>query len=325
MDPEVPIKGVILNRLAGSRHESTVRKSVEYYCNVPVVGGIPKLKNMKFPGRHLGLVPPQEHPESEEALRSASAVMGEYLDTEAIWRIAQEANHVDCSRRDEVEHAEKKVKIGIIRDAAFQFYYPENLKALETVGAELLEFSALKDTLPPSLDALYIGGGFPETHALALAENVKLRREIKEAARRGLPIYAECGGLMYLSRELVLDGKAYPMVDIFPAEIGVSKRPRGHGYTLLEVSQPNPFFMTGKKLRGHEFHYSFLRSMDRGNQCNFAFRVVKGEGIADGREGLHHGNVLATYSHIHALGTPEWAHGMIRAAFAYQEENLSLN
>ena len=246
MDPEVSIKGVILNKLAGARHESTVRKSVEYYCNVPVVGAIPKLKNIKFPGRHLGLVPPQEHPESEEALRSASEIMRKYMDTEQIWKIAQNAPPLDCTTPDRAERAGKKVNIGIIRDAAFQFYYPENLDALKRAGADLIEFSALTDTLPPSLDALYIGGGFPETHALSLAENVKLKHDIKNAAEQGLPIYAECGGLMYLSRKLVWDGKTYPMVDILPAEIGVSKKPQGHGYTFLKVTGSNPFFATDK-------------------------------------------------------------------------------
>ena len=325
MDPAVPIKGVILNKLAGLRHESTVRKSVEHYCTIPVVGAIPKLGNMKFPGRHLGLVPPQEHPASEEAIRRAAEIVAQHVDADRLWEISRHATPLDYALNDRPLDAEKTVKIGIIRDTAFQFYYPENLDALKRAGADLIEFSALTDTLPPSLHALYIGGGFPETHAPALSENAALRHGIKSAAEKGLPIYAECGGLMYLSRELVVDGRAYPMVNILPAEIGVSKKPRGHGYTLLEVSQPNPFFSTGKKLRGHEFHYSFLRSLDRDNQCNFAFSVMKGEGIADGKEGLHCWHVLATYSHIHALGTPEWAQGMIRAGCAYQKRNLSLN
>lgn len=324
-DSEVAIKGVILNRLAGPRHESTVRKSIEYYCNVPVVGAIPKLNNIQFPGRHLGLVPPQEHPESEEALRSASEIMGKYLDTKQVWEIAQNAPPLDYSINDRPEITEKKVKIGIIRDAAFQFYYPENLDALKSAGADIIEFSALTDTLPPSLNALYIGGGFPETHASALSENVKLRHEIKSAAERGLPIYAECGGLMYLSRELIWDGKTYPMVDILPAEIGVSKKPQGHGYAIIDVTGPNPYFATGKILHGHEFHYSYIRSMDATDQYSFVFRMMKGEGITNGMDGVCYRNVLATYTHVHAMGAPEWVQGMIKAAGAYKEKNLSVN
>lgn len=323
-EPLVSIRGVILNMLAGSRHESTVRKSIEYYCNVPVVGALPKMNNIKFPGRHLGLVPPQEHPESEEAIHIASEIIGKYVDIEAIWGIARAAAPLDCCTHKKIEHAEKKVRIGIIRDSAFQFYYPENLTALETAGAELTEFSALTDTLPSSIDALYIGGGFPETHARALSENVKLRREIKEMADKGLPIYAECGGLMYLSRELLWEGKTYPMVGVLPTYIGVSKKPQGHGYTVVEVTGVNPYFATGGILRGHEFHYSYIRTIDADSRCSFAFKMVRGEGITDGMEGICYRNVLATYSHFHAVGTPEWCSGLKRAAVANNVNNLSV-
>jgi cobyrinic acid a,c-diamide synthase len=324
-DPDVAIKGVILNQLAGSRHESTVRKCIEYYCNLPVVGAIPKLKHITFPGRHLGLVPAQEHPKSEEAIQSASEIMGKYLDTEQVWKIAQNAPPLDCDIKDEPDCSKKSLKIGVIRDSAFQFYYPENLDALKRAGADLIEFSALTDHLPLSIDALYIGGGFPETHASALSENVTLRHEIKSAVEKGLPIYAECGGLMYLSRALTWDGKTYPMVNILPAEIGVSKKPQGHGYTMITVTGPNPFFTTGTILRGHEFHYSYVRSMDTTDQYSFVFNIMKGKGITEGMEGICYKNVLATYTHVHAMGTPEWVQGMIKAAGAYKEKNLSLN
>lgn len=325
MDPAVPIRGVILNKLAGPRHESTVRKSIEHYCNIPVVGAIPKISNIQFPGRHLGLVPPQEHPGSEEAIRRAAEIMAQYVDMGLIWEIAQKAQPLDYIIKDRPHDTEKKVKIGIIRDTAFQFYYPENLDALKKAGADLIEFSALTDTLPSLLDALYIGGGFPETHAPALSENVKLRHQIKGAAERGLPIYAECGGLMYLSRELMWDEKTYPMVDILPAEIGVSKKPQGHGYTILKVTKPNPFFAVDKILHGHEFHYSFVRSTETFDQCSFVFSVMKGAGITNGREGISYKNVLATYTHLHAAGTPEWVSGLIQAAVGYKKRNLSLN
>lgn len=212
LDPEVPIKGVILNRLAGHRHGSITQKSVEKYCNLPVVGAIPKLKNITFPGRHLGLVPPQEHPLAEEAVDKAAEVMAKYLDIEHLWHIAQEAPLLHFIPEEYAEIIKKQVTIGVIRDSAFQFYYPENLDALKRAGANLIEFSALTDDLPPSLNALYIGGGFPETHAKLLSANEKLMQAIKKAAEEGLPIYAECGGLMYLGEELIWEAKSYPMV-----------------------------------------------------------------------------------------------------------------
>ncbi len=172
LDPAVPIKGVILNRLAGHRHESVIRQSIEQYCHLPVLGAIPKLKNINFPGRHLGLVPPQEHPVAEDAIEKAAQTVSEYLDMKQIWQIAGlSAPAVSLRHAPALEGREKQVTIGVIRDSAFQFYYPENIEALERAGAHIVEFSALTDDLPSSLDALYIGGGFPETHAEALSAN----------------------------------------------------------------------------------------------------------------------------------------------------------
>ncbi len=325
MDPDVLITGVVLNKVAGSRHESMVRQCVEYYCNVPVVGAIPKLKSMRFPGRHLGLVPPQEHPDSEGVLQNAADICEKFLDMPRIWDIAAHAEGMRCSFECSAESPQLKAKIGVIRDAAFQFYYPENLAALKRAGAELIEFSALSDALPPSLDGLYIGGGFPETHAAALADNEAFRVELKSAADRGLPIYAECGGLMYLSRELEWEGKRYPMVAVFPADIGVSKKPRGHGYTVLETTGANPFFEKGTIIRGHEFHYSYIKNLHESGEYSFAFDVVKGDGLGNGKDGICRKNVLATYTHVHAAGTVSWAAGIVTAAMREREENLSFN
>jgi cobyrinic acid a,c-diamide synthase len=144
-------------------------------------------------------------------------------------------------------------------------------------------------------------------------------------AEKGLPIYAECGGLMYLSKELRWEGKTYPMAGVLPAVIGISRKPKGHGYTVIEVGAPNPFFMNGKILHGHEFHYSYTLAMDTTDQYSFVFKMMKGEGITNGMDGLCYRNVLATYTHLHAMGTPEWVEGMIKAAGAYKEKNLFVN
>jgi cobyrinic acid a,c-diamide synthase len=324
-DPHVPIKGVILNRLAGHRHESIIQKSIEYYCKLPVLGAIPKLKNITFPGRHLGLVPPQEHPESEEAIDKAAEVMSRYLDTKQLRDIAYAAAPLKIVCQEYPVLTEEKVTIGVIHDSAFQFYYPENIDALQRAGANVIEFSALTDDLPPAIHALYIGGGFPETHASMLAANEKLKRSLKKAAEEGLPIYAECGGLMYLGEELIWEGNTYQMSGVLPLVIGVSKRPRGHGYTIQEVDTPNPYFKPGLTLHGHEFHYSYLLGTKGENGVSFVFKTVKGEGIMDNRDGLCYKNVLATYTHLHALGAREWIEGMIYAAKAYKEKNLSYN
>jgi len=212
------------------------------------------------------------------------------------------------------------VRIGIIRDTAFQFYYQENIEALKRAGAELIEFSALTDDLPSQIDVLYIGGGFPETHAAALSANEKLRQAIKKAAEDGLPIYAECGGLMYLSDELTWEGKTYPMAGVLPISVGVSKKPQGHGYTIIEVDAPNPYFKTGQILYGHEFHYSHILNMVEKDGVHFAFKMKRGQGVINKMDGLCYKNVLATYTHLHALGTREWVDGIINMAAAYKRK-----
>jgi cobyrinic acid a,c-diamide synthase len=326
LDTDVQIRGVILNRLANLRQETVIRKSIEHYCRLPVVGAIPRITNITFPGRHLGLVPPQEHPMAEEAITTAAETVGKYLDLEKLWEIANEAPPLEITPLPipppRWERAKEEVfRIGVIKDSAFQFYYPENLEAIERAGARLIEFSALEDDLPPDLDALYIGGGFPETHAAALAANEKLRLDIKKAAEEGLPIYAECGGLMYLGEKLIWEGKTYSMAGVLPITVGVSKKPEGHGYSIIEVRASNPFFDPGQILRGHEFHYSHVLDITKKDGVYLAFGMKKGHGIIDKEDGLCYKNVLATYTHLHALGAKEWVEGIINMAIAYKKQS----
>ena len=207
----------------------------------------------------------------------------------------------------------ERPRIGILRDSAFQFYYPENLEALEAAGAELVYTSPLSEKDLPKVDALYIGGGFPETHARQLSENRAYALSIKTLAEGGLPIYAECGGLMYLGRELVLPEGTFPMTNVLPVVFGFSKKPQGHGYTIVQVDRKNPYFEPGTLIRGHEFHYSTVEKLDAAGQ-DLVFAMERGNGIYEGRDGLCCNNVLATYTHIHALGTPQWAPALVRQA-----------
>jgi cobyrinic acid a,c-diamide synthase len=317
MDPEVDLRGVILNQVARSRHEQILRISIEEACNLPVLGAVPKLEDFPFPERHLGLTPPLEHQWVSRALDKAAEVAERYLDLEKLWKIAESAHPFrwepeEGNRRFDPPVWHKAV-IGIVRDSAFQFYYPENLQALADRGARLIEISAVQERKLPTLDALYIGGGFPETHAEQLADNGSFRRSLREAIENGLPVYAECGGLMYLGESLAMDTRNYPMVGALPVTFSMEKRPQGHGYTILDVERENPFYAVGQVLKGHEFHYSRVLSMEEG-RVHFAFRVKRGMGIKEKKDGLCHKNVLATYSHIHALGCEEWADGLIQKA-----------
>jgi len=315
MDPDVDLRGVILNQVARSRHEKLLRESIEETCELPVLGAVPRMENFPFPERHLGLMPPQEHPWVSRALERAAEVAGKYLDLEELWKIGESASPFRWEAEEEprLPAESERPAIGILRDSAFQFYYPENLQALADRGALVVEISAVREKALPALDALYIGGGFPETHAEQLANNLSFRQSLRDAVETGLPVYAECGGLMYLGESLAMGTRTYPMAGAVPATFSMEKRPQGHGYTILEVERKNPFYPVGQVLKGHEFHYSRVLSLEEG-RAHFAFRVKRGTGIKEMQDGLCYKNVLATYSHIHALGCEEWADGLMRKA-----------
>jgi cobyrinic acid a,c-diamide synthase len=331
-DPQVPIGGVVLNRVAGARHENILRQSIEGHCRIPVLGAIPKLRQQNFPERHMGLVPTPEHDWAGDSIEAALNVALKYLDLDALLQVAGSgADHrtvIGAEPMDEVvippqihRTSQVKPRIGVIRDSAFQFYYPENLEALETEGAQLTYLSPLNKNSFPELDGMYIGGGFPETHADQLAANLEFKKHVKALADDGGPIYAECGGLMYLGDKLVLEGNTYTMCGILPVDFGFSRKPQGHGYTILEVEGVNPFYPPGMEIRGHEFHYSNVQEW-RGDDADLAFKMKRGTGFHHQRDGVCYNNVLATYTHIHALGTPSWAKSLVARARAYAQKTL---
>ena len=334
-DPHVKIQGVIINRVAGKRHRNNLRDCIEHYCDIPVVGAVPKLKEQAFPERHMGLVPTPEHDWAADSIQTIQRIASDHLDLGAIERIAGEASgpmEAPVIDRDRIEvkarssdgvsirDGEGKPRIGVLRDSAFQFYYPENLEALKQAGGTLVFTSPLKDEVPPDVDGFYIGGGFPETHARELAEAGAFREKIKALAEEGIPMYAECGGLMYLGASLLLEGNTYPMADVFPIVFDFHKKPQGHGYTIVEVAADNPFFPKGMRIKGHEFHYSKAIEFG-GDKGNFAFVMQRGVGLLGDRDGICYKNVLATYTHIHALGTTTWAGALIEKARLFHNES----
>ncbi len=381
MDPAVSIAGVILNHVAGSRHETITRDAIERACGIPVLGALPRLEFkgggrpfdpatlaqdrqpggesdpeaiVLLPGRHLGLVTPSEHPEADNLAARLRRFVAEHVDVGRVIEIARQAPALEPMLEEPQRSGdvERRPLVGYLRDSAFSFYYPENLEALEALGARLLPVSSLQaPTLPPGLHALYIGGGFPETHALQLAANRGLLDSIAAEAARGLPVYAECGGLMLLARSLEWRGERHRMAGVLPCDIEVLDRPQGHGYSLLHVDRPNPFFAVGTTLRGHEFHYSRMttagswqlaagsraalgggRGTEGGKTATAGSvtrqepraesqepiytvcAVERGIGCGGGRDGVVINNVWASYTHLHADGTPEWAPAVIGAA-----------
>jgi cobyrinic acid a,c-diamide synthase len=323
LDPDINIAGVILNKVGSKRQEMVIRKAIEKYCSVPVVGVIPKIKDpYLLPDRHLGLVTPEEHVSTDTVREKLTEISKEFIDVDKIEEIAMaaaslniDANNNNISEVSEDLNSFRRVKIGYFFDSAFTFYYPENLQSLRDNGADLIPISALTDNALPELDALYIGGGFPETHSKALADNQSLLDSVKLNAERGLPIYAECGGLIYLSNRLTVNGKEFSLTGILPIDIEMNSEPAGHGYCKVLVDKPNPFFNIGTELSGHEFHYS---SVAREINAETAFSVLRGTGSIKKRDGIIYKNVLASYTHLHALSTPEWAPSMVSAAEKYK-------
>ncbi|HSW31200.1 MAG TPA: cobyrinate a,c-diamide synthase [Longimicrobiales bacterium] len=326
LDEDVNLCGVILNQVGGARHEGVLRQAVEETCGIPVVGAVPHLGRHPFPERHLGLVPPDEHARVDEAVEEAGSTVERYVDLAAVWQLAQTAPALpeaiaEPARKAPVGDGAADIRIGVFRDAAFQFYYPDNLEALRREGARLVEVSPLADSALPDLDALYAGGGFPETMALALARNAPFREAVRRSVEGGLPVYAECGGAVYLGEELHVDGGVYPMSGAMPAAYGFGARPQGHGYTTLEAVRPNPFYVVGEVLRGHEFHYTFLQAVTAGN-TSFAFRVERGHGFDGRQDGLCWKNALAMYTHVHAAGVEGWAASVVAAARRHRRDTI---
>jgi cobyrinic acid a,c-diamide synthase len=328
LDPEVDIRGVILSRVNGSRHASVIRQSIEDYTGLPVFGTVPRLQDLPFVQRHLGLIPPEEHSRLHQALERAGAIASDYLDIPGLLRVAQSASSwkTDAFTKPVrlVRSDEEPVTIGVIKDSAFQFYYQENIEALTDRGAKVVMISALDDKVLPPVDALYIGGGFPETQAGQLAANKTFRLSLKDAAQAGLPIYAECGGFIYLGESLTIGDKHYPMVGALPVEFSMEKRPQGHGYTTLAVDRENPFFPIGTRITGHEFHYCRIISQ-KDDESYTACSVERGTGIDGQRDGLCRKNILAGFTHLHALGTPQWAGALIDRAGYYRHNKIKSN
>lgn len=313
-EPGVNVAGVVLNNVARGRHEKMLVGALERYCGIPVLGCIPRREQLAIPDRHLGLVPRAEDDRLVPALESARRVVVEQLDLDRILEIARSAPPM--ARGGGIVHGSStpSVRIGVLLDRVFTFYYPENLEALQRAGASLHYVDSLADPALPELDGLYVGGGFPEVFMEQLEANRSLRADLRRQIEAGLPVYAECAGLIYLSQRVRWEGRSAEMVGALPCEIEMTSRPQGHGYVVAEVVGDTPFFRRGEVLRGHEFHNTRVSSLNR-KGVEFAYRLRRGAGIdGDHNDGLLVGSVLASYTHLHALGAPGWAESFVKVA-----------
>lgn len=317
-EPGVQIAGVVLNNIAQGRHESRIRAAVEDHCGIPVVGAIPRNDGLTIPDRHLGLVPRGEGDALLTSITNCRQTIERCLDLDLVLQIAGSASSLPVIIHPQKRQTAARPKIGVMRDRAFTFYYPENLEALEENGAELVFIDALEDSSLPEIDALYIGGGFPEIFMDELSVNADMRQSVHHAAESGLPIHAECGGMMYLARRIRWGEKSAEMVGALPCEIEMTDKPQGHGYVIAEVDEENPFFVKGTVLRGHEFHNSRLAVLE-GTQLTTACKLSRGSGLGNGRDGIVMHNIFASYTHLHVGAAKEWAENLVRRAQIFKE------
>ncbi len=313
-DKDIQIAGVILNKLGGSRHESKLREVIEHYTDVPVVGAIQYDERLSIIERHLGLMPSNESIAASAKVKQIGDAIAEQVDLDKLLVLSKKEEFSVPGRPNLCPPVVgDKVRIGIARDRAFGFYYADDLDALEAAGATLVSFDTLNDAHLPDVDALYIGGGFPEACAIELEANTTLRSEIKQVIDKGMPVYAECGGMMYLSRSISFQGRTYEMVGAIPGDVKMHAKPVGRGYVHLKENTEHPWPHPNspvKQIRAHEFHYSSLENLPP--DSHFAYQVERGHGITGQRDGLILNNLLASYTHLRAIGSCNWASRFVK-------------
>ncbi|MFZ2649090.1 MAG: cobyrinate a,c-diamide synthase [Burkholderiaceae bacterium] len=314
-DRALRIGGVILNRVGGARHEAKLRAVIEHYTDLPVLGAVAEDARLAVLERHLGLVPCAELGDAHERIGTIGRIIGAQVDLERVLALAASAGPIPfaAAMRGTPARASSgagsrapRVRIAIARDRAFGFYYPDDLAALQVAGAELVSIDTLRDTHLPAVDGLFIGGGFPEACMGELEANAALRESLRSAIEAGLPTYAECGGLMYLSRSITWRGRSAQMVGAIPGDALMHERPVGRGYVQLQETLAMPWAGADADVhRGHEFHHSSLENLDPG--VAFAYRVQRGHGVDGTHDGVLVHNLLASYAHLRSAAGSLWA------------------
>jgi cobyrinic acid a,c-diamide synthase len=312
-DPAIRIAGVILNQLGGARHEAKLRAVIAHYTGVPVLGAVQHDERLAILERHLGLVPSNEAEAARSRVEEIAARVAAQVDLDALLAVARSENQGPTTFSNGLPAfagtTTPGLRLGIARDSAFGFYYPGDLEALREAGAELVPFDALRDKRLPDVDALFIGGGFPETHMDALAANAPMRAAVREAIESGMPAYAECGGLMYLARSIEWNGRRAEMSGVLPADIVMHARPVGRGYVHLRETGAGPWPARAAGapalIRAHEFHYSSVENLAPG--LEFAYEVERGHGIDGRHDGIVYKNLLASYAHLRDVAGYHWA------------------
>jgi|CXWL01.1.fsa_nt_gi cobyrinic acid a,c-diamide synthase len=308
-DPALRVAGVLFNRVSNDSHYKLLKEAVEHKTDVAVVGYLRPDKGVTISDRHLGLVTALEQGTGELYGRLAK-LAEETVDLDRIEALARLCGELPAAVPQPVTRRHgRTVRIGVAQDLAFCFYYPDNLELLEAEGAELVKFSPMHDQVLPDVDMLYLGGGYPELHGPVLAGNVTMRKAIRQFAERGGTIYAECGGMMYLTQAIRdFAGTLHEMVGLFSAEAVMKKPGLTLGYRTMELTQDCILGAAGTTARGHEFHYSSLVSVE---SLGYACALRDARGLSKGQDGLAVGNVVALYTHLHFASQPQIAKSLV--------------
>lgn len=329
-DPRIHICGVVLNQVARPRHLDIMTRSIERYCDVPILGALPKTRDIEIPDRHLGLIPAGEQDALLERIDRLGQLVEAHVDIDRLLTEARQAPPVEDTETAVVARSRAVTpRIGVFKDRAFSFYYPENLEMLELQGAEVVELDAFTCDSLDGLDGLYIGGGFPEMLAGDLVKNDRLMANVRKYSQMNMPIYAECGGLMYLSKAIEMDGERYPMAGVFDCIVRMEKKPQGHGYAIQEALTSNPFFPAGTTVKGHEFHHSRV-IFDGAPPAShtFSYCTKRGKGIVALDDVIYDGltvhQTMASYHHFHAVSTPIWSQRFVELAEAWHSSKAAV-
>ncbi len=310
-DKNVNIAGVILNKVGGTRHEGKLRRAVETYSDLPVLGAVMRDPTLEIGERHLGLTTPGETAGQDAIIGHIGDIVGRSVDLEALKSLARTAPKMSTNPANPApERVGQGLRIAIARDAAFGFYYPDDLEAFERAGAELVPLNMLTDHTLGDVDALFIGGGFPEMHAPELSANTALRSEIRAAVSAGLPCYAECGGLMYLCQSLTWQGNAHPMVGAVPGDAVMHERPQGRGYVRFTPTDSHIWGNADRTFRAHEFHYASIENLPPG--LPMAREMLRGHGIDGAHDGIVINNTLAGFCHMRSTDNNPWVSCFLR-------------
>ncbi|MET0026829.1 MAG: cobyrinate a,c-diamide synthase [Candidatus Thiodiazotropha sp.] len=325
-DTEVNFAGVILNRVGGSRHERKLIEVVEHYTDIPVLGSVHQDPDLQIVERHLGLIPGNEEAGAETLIARLASRVEEQVDLDRLLGIADLVSKpvlpVVNGISNPVDEKYSGLRIGLAKDRAFGFYYPDDLERFLSLGVELVEFDTLNDSQLPDVDGLFLGGGFPETAMDALQHNSTMRRSVAEFIEKGGPVYAECGGLIYLTRTLTWNGKQCRMAGVIPADTVMHEKPKGRGYVRLRETGrshwPSVQTEPGDTIPAHEFHYSSLEGLEAKDD-EFAYEVVRGYGIDGKHDGYIYKNLLASYTHMRSVGGNDWVRRFVAQVAAEKD------